>query len=111
MQSQTRSLIGPILMTLLLICGTVCASPAPDSTVVVSRSLLREATARIDQLDWTVATLRARAAESDSVWADRLRYADARADRWESTATAWWTRHESAFWAIMGMLATALALH
>ena len=120
MRRSKRWEVVLILTTLWLTLSPVwvAAAPAQPDSVWVSKDLLRRSTARIDQLELKLMILDNRAVEVDSLraserveWEGRLVYAYEWGERWEDVATSWWHKNESAFWAILGMLATALALN
>ena len=119
MRRLRRSLIVPTLTILWLIFALACPATAQgqeEATSVVPNSLLRAATARIDSLELRLRLELNRAVERDSLDASRTRWweaqvlrAEQRAVYWEQSARSWWTRHESAFWAVLGAVAVALA--
>ncbi len=86
--------------------------------VLVRESMLRRATAVIDSLDMRLALETNRRVARDSTIVQQGRWYKAQyADvyewgaRWKQEATSWWTRHESAFWTMLGMIAAAWALN
>lgn len=116
MRRLRRSLIVPTLTILWLTCGTGSIVAQETGTSVVPNSLLRRATARIDSLELRLMLADNRAVEQDSLtasrerwWEAQLRLSEERAAYWERSARSWWTRHESAFWAVLGAIAVALA--
>lgn len=111
------------LTILLLTCasGSIAQPDTPDSLVTVPRSLIREATARIDALELELRYAEHRAVEQDSLHAAQLDYqraftdeANQRADAWRDEAlhaNSWWGRNESAVWLGLGAALAAWLTH
>lgn len=119
-----KSLVGLILITLSLICGTVSTATEPtqaqrDSVrlILVKESMIRRATAVIDSLDLQLGLANNRVAVRDSALAKQRTWFEGQytavydwGEHWRKEATSFWNQNKSAIFTFLGMLAAAIAL-